>query len=148
MNYSHLSDSELLNYLDLTNDDPLVRRLIKMLVSGSIRQELTSIGMDPTSNTFEHDYQDLGPADYIEHLRRDIEWLKDECDQFESELESTKQEAHKLKTRSVAELISELNAAIKVSDSAAHRAAREAAKANEEREEMKSKLKVWNHLRA
>lgn len=148
MNYSHLSDAELLNYLDLTNDDPVVRRLIKMLAEGSIRQELTSIGMDPVSDTFDHNYQDLSPAEYIEHLRRDLEWLDEECDQYKSELESTKQEAHKLKTRSVAELISELNTAIKVSDSAAHRASREAAKANEEREEMKSKLKVWNHLRA
>ena len=49
MNYNAMTDRELLHYLDLYSEDPVMRRLMHLLgnTRGSIVEELEEAGMDP-----------------------------------------------------------------------------------------------------
>lgn len=54
MNYDSMADHELLHYLDLYSDDPLIRRLINVLARtrGALIDDLEDAGMDLQSWTF------------------------------------------------------------------------------------------------
>jgi hypothetical protein len=146
MNYNSLSDKELLNYLDLYNDDPLVRRLLKILEEGSIVQELVDAGMDPTDRTFEHDWQHLSPGDYIEQLRRDMEYHIDERDEIELEKEHLEREVTRLSTMSLVKFIADVSEKLDVATSEMHRAQRIAENEKKLRQESEQKFEFWEKL--
>jgi hypothetical protein len=73
-NINYLTFDELVKYLDLTATDPVVRKLIGMLLSNgsNIIQELINEGMG-LDGYFSEDYESHTPAEYIKHLRSEIE---------------------------------------------------------------------------
>ena len=110
MNYNAMTDRELLHYLDLYSEDPVVRRLMHLLgnTRGSLIAELEEAGMDPQTWTFQDDYDAMFPGEYIEHLRSQLQHAQDEADSLQWKLDGVIEERDQLKTRSIAELIEEV----------------------------------------
>ena len=110
MNYNAMTDRELLHYLDLYSEDPVVRRLMHLLgnTRSSLIAELEEAGMDPQTWTFQDDYDAMFPGEYIEHLRSQVQHAQDEADSLQWKLDGVIEERDQLKTRSVAELIEEV----------------------------------------
>ena len=110
MNYNAMTDRELLHYLDLYSEDPVVRRLMHLLgnTRGSLIAELEEAGMDPQTWTFQDDYDAMFPGEYIEHLRSQLQHAQDEADSLQWKLDGVIEERDQLKTRSVVDLIEEV----------------------------------------
>jgi len=148
-NLNHLTDLELLNYLDLTSSDPIVLRLVNMLIGirGGIVGELVEIGMDPATNIFTVDYQDYSPAEYIQHLESNTDWLEDELVVSQREVQELREEVKRLKIRSVVDILSEAKSAIRTAESLTRDAVKAAEKAQDENKILKEQLGIWNTLK-
>lgn len=149
MNYNAMSDTELIRYLDLHSQDPLIRRLIgvQYRTQDKIISELESAGMDPRTWTFEHDhYADNSPAEYIERLRQDIEYYREEAAEWESRYDDMKQERDQLRVRSVMELMSEVHSQRLIAEESVRAADREIKHFREENQALKQKLEMWGQL--
>jgi len=110
MNYNAMTDRELLHYLDLYSEDPVVRRLMHLLgnTRSSLIAELEEAGMDPQTWTFQDDYDAMFPGEYIDHLRSQLQHAQDEADSLQWKLDGVIEERDQLKTRSVVDLIEEV----------------------------------------
>jgi len=151
MELTHLSDNELLNYLTLFHThDPIVNRLVKMLSSSVMQDqvdELVKIGMN--LQTWELDYEgiDYPLNEYIYKLEREIGYRDEEMVEYESKLIELKLERDSLKTRGVAELISELYGEISFADQRISKVNQELNVARRNEELAMSKLKMWTYLK-
>jgi hypothetical protein len=155
MNLNHLTDVELLRYLDLTSTDPLIKRLINMLSApnGGLVGDLVEAGMDPNTWAFTDDHQDYYPGDYITHLQKMVSYAEDELVVVEIDLADARNEVDRLSTRSVTELLADAQRAIESAKSNHSYAVREAEKAHEvidkvqaENRHLKEQLGMWNIL--
>ncbi len=146
MNYNTLSDKELIHYLDIYSDDLVVRRLVKLLQEDSVVKELIDVGMDPTNMTFEHDWQHLSPGDYIEQLRRDIEYYIDERDEMEQEKDRLEREVNRLSTISLVNFIADVHHKLEVSQMERDRANRQAEQERVLRKEAEKKFEFWDKI--
>ena len=153
MNLNHLSDVELLRYLDLTSTDPLIKRLINMLSApnGGLVGDLVEAGMDPNTWVFTDDHQDYYPGDYITHLQKMVAYAEDDRAVAEMDLADAREELDKLSRRTVTQLLVDAEEAISTAEANRRYATREAEKAHEvidkvqaENRELKEKLGVWN----
>jgi hypothetical protein len=138
MNLDHLSDSELVQYIIKHDSDPIRVRLATYMdnMPGRILDGLERAGMDPETCLHENLYE---PGEYINHLNNEIEF-------FSRELRETQEELRKRETMSVSQLIEELQ---HIAHSAARRAdsaVKRAQEADQEREQMRDKMKVWRAL--
>lgn len=103
MNLLAMSEREMVNYLDLCSDDPVIKRLLSMI---SFTQEeyedlvdnLVDAGMDREYLVFNGM---TSPGSYIRDLENQVEDLERENSDLSEELDS-------LKTKTVVELIHEL----------------------------------------
>jgi hypothetical protein len=143
MNY--LTYSELVHYLDLTTTDPQVRRLIDFIIAGenTVLEQLIEEGMDPITQTFYYDHDNLDPGAYIHHLKRDCAHFEEEMDIAQRELEEMTAERNRLSTRSVAELLANMEETVKRSRADVEHAIRIQRKTEQENEELKDKINVW-----
>ena len=149
MNLNHLTDDELIRYLDNTTNDPIVRRLIDIFLNNDnmIFQQLVDVGMDKNGR-FESDYEYLPVGQYIEHLRNEVDYYQREAEELEYKLEDEKEKSKRLSARSIAEVMSELKEQIAVVDRKAKISEQERDRAIKERDLAKEQMKVWNHLTA
>ena len=149
MNLNHLTDDELIRYLDNTSDDPIVRRLIDIFLNNDnmIFQQLVDVGMNKDGR-FESDYEYLPVGQYIEHLRNEVDYYQREAEELEYKLEDEKEKSKRLSARSIAEVMSELKEQIAVVDRKAKISEQERDRAIKERDLAKEQMKVWNHLTA
>jgi len=110
MNYNAMTDLELLHYLDLYSDDPLIRRLIDVLTRtrGEIISDLEEAGMDPQTWTFGDGWNKMFPGQYITDLEKQLEYANDELDGVRYKLEQAEEERDELKTRSIMQFIEEV----------------------------------------
>ncbi len=146
MNYQSMSTKELVHYLDLYSEDPVVRRLVHLMQEESLVQELVDAGMDPVTRTFEHEWQSMSPGDYIEHIRRDMEYYIDERDEFEREVEDLKREVNRLSTISLVKFIGDVSDKLNVANSEMNRQRRIAENERKLREEAEQKFEFWEKL--
>jgi hypothetical protein len=149
MNYNHLSDDELLDYLDRYSEDPVMKRIVDILVHKQygIISDLVAAGMDPQDWTFSSDnYNHYYPGQYVTHLKNEISYIKDELTDAQNELLNAQDEIAKLKARTVVELMLELTKELadKDSDLLVARQERDRAIINERR--TKDQMKVWSAL--
>ena len=72
MNYNAMSDTEFMHYLDIYNDDPIVRRLIGVLerTRGALVDDLVDAGMDARDWTFGDGWSRESPGQYIQDLQQ------------------------------------------------------------------------------
>lgn len=143
MQLDHLTDRELINYVIKFDNDPIRIRLATAneRTSGAIWDDLVDVGMDETYCTFDSEWgSQMHVGRYIQHLREELELRDDELRQLREELEEQK-------SRTIADLINELNQQITTQMYIAKEARHEANQAKAQAQDAMEKLRVWNHLR-
>ena len=110
MNYNSMTDLELLHYLDLYSDDPLIRRLIDVLTRtrGEIISDLEEAGMDPQTWTFGDGWNKMFPGQYITDLEKQLRYAEEELENYKYKYEQTVEERDELKTRSIMDFVQEV----------------------------------------
>ena len=148
MNYRSMSDQELLHYLDLSSDDPLIRRLINVLAKtrGALIDDLESAGMDSQSWTFGEGWTKYSPGQYIEELRNDLRQAEDELELAQAELEQAINERDQLKVRGVMQLIEEVNKEKIRCSLMASDAVKESNRVREENDKLREQIDMWGKL--
>ena len=146
MNYLTMSTKELIHYLDLYSEDPVVRRLVQLVQEESIVQELVDVGMDPKDRTFEHDWQSLSPGEYISQLRRDMEYHIEERDELEQEKEHLEREVNRLSTTSLVKFIADVHQTLEMNKMDMNRYKRDAEHEKKLREEAEQKFEFWDKM--
>jgi len=148
MNYDAMTDFELLHYLDLYSEDPLIRRLVNFLSNtrGGLITDLEAAGMDPHTWMFETEWQHMYPGDYIQQLRQDISNLEQDLSVTKSDLEDVTEERNRLETRSIMDLIAEVQKERTINREERFRAERHAAAVKEENDQLREQLGMWKIL--
>jgi len=148
MNYATMTDMELIHYLDIYSDDPLLRRLATMLgnTRGGLMSDLEAAGMDPQTWQFQTDWQSMYPGDYIEHLRRDLEevetnlrWLQDDHHELEDKY-------NELKTRTIMDFVQEVWQEKKTATYKVQEAMKEVRQVHEQNVKLKEQIDMWGKL--
>lgn len=148
MNYTMLSDAELLHYLDLESEDPVVRRLLNMLLrdTSGLYADLVSAGMDPKTFEFEIDYQSYSPGNYIRQLENDVDFYRRESDSWECKFEDMTQERDQLRARNIAKILHEMEKEVVVANNIKQETEQDLKKFKKENEMLREKLGMWNVL--
>jgi hypothetical protein len=148
MNYDAMTDMELLHYLDLYSTDPVIRRLVNFLSNtrGGLITDLEAAGMDSHTWQFETEWQSMYPGDYIQQLRQDISDLEQDLSVTKSDLEDVTEERNRLETRSVMDLIAEVQKERIVNREERYRAEKHAASVKEENDKLREQLGMWKIL--
>lgn len=148
MNYSAMTDLELLHYLDLYSEDPVVRRLIDVFNKsrGEIIAGLESVGMDPKTWTFSSACQDMYPGDYIEELRRDLRIAEEDADEYRYKYEQAKDELNELKTRSIMDFVQEVWQEKQTATYKVEQAMNETKRVAEENTKLREQINMWGKL--
>jgi hypothetical protein len=141
-NYTY---QELVHYLDISTTDPMVRRLIDMIIGGenTVLEQLIEEGMDPVNQTFYHDHEELDPGTYIHHLKRDCTYFEEEMIIAQNERDEEQEKRKRLETRSVADLLASMEELVKRAKSETDNANRITRKVAQENDELKEKINVW-----
>jgi hypothetical protein len=150
MNYNSMTDTELLHYLDLYSDDPLIQRLIGVLsrTRGALIEDLEDAGldMDPHSWTFDDGYIKRSPGQYIQDLRHERDSAESELDLAQHELEQVVNERDQLAARSVMELIEEVNVIRKQAKATATAAQQDADRMRKENDKLREQIDMWGKM--
>jgi hypothetical protein len=145
MNYNSMTDLELLHYLDLCSDDPLIRRLIDVLTRtrGEIISDLEEAGMDPQTWTFGDGWNKMFPGQYITDLKKQLEYTEEELEDMKYKLEQTREERDELKTRSLMDFVQEVWQEKRTSENLVKESIATVNAYKKENEELKEKINVW-----
>lgn len=143
MNYNILNDLELIRYLDIYSDDPLIRRLVKISQHGGIIDDLVQAGMDINTKEFEGDHGYYSVGDYIQHLRDDVTYHENEASDWQSKYEDMRDERDALKARSVADLLREMEDQVRVARELKYMAEQERARVVQQNKDLQEKINVW-----
>lgn len=148
MNYNAMSDHELMHYLDLYSEDPVVRRLIGVLARtrGALINDLEAVGMDSQSWTFGEGWNKFSPGQYIEELRHDVERAEDELRLAQDELSGMQDECERLKTRTIMQFIEEVQSEKRISKANADEAHKEAARVRQENAKLREQIDMWGAM--
>jgi restriction endonuclease len=148
MNYNVMNDMELMDHLSMTSDDPLVRRLVKMLDKSytGLVKELIEAGMDQNDWRFEGDYEYFEPGDYIRHLRNRVECAESDARSWEDKYDDACEERNRLKARSVAQLVSEMESEVRKYKDEKYASDRNRERVEKENKELRDKINVWTIL--
>lgn len=148
MNYNSMSDTEILHYLDLYSDDPLIRRLINVLAKtrGALIDDLEHAGMDSQSWTFGEGWGKFSPGQYIEELRHDVRRVEDELELAQEELEQMRDERDQLKTRNIMQFIEEVKQEKKANQDLVKDAMATVQAYKKENERLKEQIDMWGRL--
>lgn len=138
MNLNHLTDRELVQWIIKHDTDPVRVRLAKYMerMPGRILDGLERAGMDPETCLHDNLHES---GEYIEHLKNEIEYLS-------NELEETQAKLRDRETLTVSGLIEELKDIARAAERRARIATEQAQAADQEREQIKSKMKVWSAI--
>lgn len=148
MNYATMTDMELIHYLDIYSDDPLLRRLATMLgnTRGGLISDLEAAGMDPHTWLFQTDWQSMYPGDYIQYLRRDLEEAESDLNYTKSELEEVTDKLNELKTRTIMDFVQEVWQEKKAATYKVQEAQRESAQVKEENAKLREQIDMWGKM--
>ena len=140
-----MTDFELLHYLDLHSEDPVIRRLVNFLSNtrGGLISDQEEAGMDPHTWQFETDWQHLYPGDYIQQLRRDLDEAESDLTRTKYELEDLEEKYDQLKTKSIMDFVQEVNNERLRASLTASEARKEADKQREENAKLREKIDMW-----
>ena len=141
----HLTYRELVHYLDLYSTDPVVRQLIGFILNGedSVMSRLIEEGMDPATYEFSEDHEYFSPGEYIEHLRKCRQSAEDDLYLAQRDLDDAQHEVDRLKTRSVMQLLHEVERERTLSREKAYEANVKSERLERENAELKEKINVW-----
>ena len=144
---SNLTYNELIDYLDRYNTDPMVRRLLEYIADKeeTIIEGLVDVGMGEDGRIEGDDGWYL-PGPYIQKLRQDASYFEDEARSWGEKYEDMKDERNRLKARSVAELMTEMEERIRRAEVTAREADRVATQLQKKNADLEEKINVWSIL--
>lgn len=148
MNYTAMSDTEFMHYLDIYSDDPVVRRLVDVLAKtrGALVDDLVDAGMDAQHWTFGDGWGQQSPGQYIEELRHDLRHAQDELEIVQRELSDMQDERDQLRTKNIMKFIEEVQREQANSASRANEAWKEANRVREENAKLREQIDMWGSL--
>lgn len=148
MNYNAMTDLELLHYLDIYSDDPLIRRLIDVLAKtrGAIISDLEDAGMDPQTWTFGDGWNKMFPGQYITDLESQVRYAEDELEHTKYKLEESETELDQLKTRSIMDFVQEVWQEKRTATFKVQEALKEAENQRKENDRLKEQLDMWGRM--
>jgi hypothetical protein len=148
MKLDHLSDKELIQYVDKHTEDPLARRLVDILMARNegLVTELVEAGMDSVVWTFVYEHQEYSPKDYIEHLLEQLAYTEDELWVARGELKDRIDDLKKLEARTILEVMADLKKTIDRVDLDIIVARQERDRAISNERLTKDKMKVWTAI--
>lgn len=143
-----MTDTELLHYLDLYSDDPLIRRLVDVLqnTQGALLNDLENAGMDPMTWKFKTDWQDQYPGDYIIQLRDDLKRAEDDLEALQYKHEELLDKYDELKTRNIMKFIEEVQQEKRAASHKVQEALKEADKQRRENEKLREQIDMWGQM--
>ncbi len=148
MNYSIMTDLELLHYLDLYSNDPIVRRLVDLLgnTRGGIISDLEAAGMDLRTWTFGSDWESMYPGEYIESLRTDVRNAEEELSSLRYKYNDLEEECERLQTRTVMDFIKEVKQEQADNADLVREAMKTVKAFKDENERLKEQIDMWGRL--
>ena len=153
MNYNAMSDTEFMHYLDIYNDDPVVRRLIGVLARtrGALVDDLVDAGMDDRHWTFGDGWSSQSPGQYIQELRRELDEAELNLRLAQDELHDLQDECEQLKTRTVMQFIEEVQQEKRVATDKVRVAQEQTKQIAQENAKLREQIDMWgamNRVRA
>lgn len=146
MNYLTMSSKELIHYLDFNSQDPIVRRLVKLLQEESLVEDLVAAGMDPETREFKHDWSYYSPSEFIEKLQNDVEYMDQDLIEKEREIADLEREVTRLSTKSLVQFIADVHEKLESAKMEEGRARRIAEHEKKLREEAEHKFEFWDKM--
>jgi len=148
MNYNSMTDLELLHYLDLYSDDPLIRRIVSVISNtrGALINDLEHAGMDPDTWMFRTDWQSMYPGDYIIHLESQLRHTEEELSGLQYKYDDLEEERDRLRTKSIMEFVQEVNNERLRASLTASEARKETEKVREENAKLREQIDMWGRL--
>ncbi len=148
MNYNSMTDLELLHYLDIYSDDPLIRRIISVLsrTRGALLDDLENAGMNPDTWMFKTDWQSMYPGDYIIHLETQLRHVEEELSGLQYKYDDLEEERDRLKTRSIMDFIEEVKQEQKANQELVREAMKTVKAFKDENERLKEQIDMWGRL--
>ena len=143
-----MTDTELLHYLDLYSEDPLIRRLVDVLTRtrGALIDDLESAGMDPRSWTFGDGYNKFSPGQYIDELRNDLRHAEDQLEIAQREIVQIEDERDQLKTRSIMKFIEEVQHEKQANQDLIREAMGTVQAYKKENDKLKEQIDMWGRM--
>jgi hypothetical protein len=143
----NLTYNELRDQLDRYSTDPLVHKLLEYIndKEENIIEGLVDIGMDEHGR-IEGDNGWSLPGPYISELRNDVDYYQRETQEWEEKYEDMKAERDRLKARSVADLLADMNEKIRRAEAEAREVDRIATQLKARNRELEEKINVWTVL--
>jgi len=150
MKLNHLSDTELLHYLDLYSTDPIVQRLVNILSTtrAGLVNDLVDAGMDPETWIIEADGDKYTPGDYIVHLRSMAQHATDDRHTAEDEQDLLQREVDRLSARTIVDFLHEAKELINNANRNAASAVRSAHELDRQNKELREKLEMWTIMKS
>lgn len=148
MNYNSMTDLELLHYLDLYSEDPLIRRVVSVISNtrGALINDLEHAGMDTDTWMFRTDWQSMYPGEYIIHLRHELENTEQDLDCANRELEEIKDKYDELKTRNIMQFIEDVRREQRANQDLVKDAMATVKAFKDENERLKEQINMWGRL--
>lgn len=145
MRTANLTYNELRDYLDRYNTDPMVRKLLEYINNKeeNIIEGLIDVGMDPENFLIPGDNGWSLPGPYIEELRNEADYYRREMQEWEDKYTDMKEERDRLKSRSVADLLSNMQELIKRAEAEAREMDRIATQLKARNKDLEEKINVW-----
>ena len=149
MKLNHLSDLELLHYLDLYSTDPVVQRLVDILSTtrAGLVNDLVDAGMDPDLWIVEDDGDRYTPGDYIVHLRSMVQHERDDRHTAEDEQERLQREVDRLSTRTIVDFLHEAKELVDQAERSAASAVRSRFDLERQNKELREQLDMWTIMK-
>ena len=140
-----MTDLELLHYLDIYNDDPLIRRLVDVMSNtrGALLSDLENAGMDPDTWMFRTDWQSMYPGDYIIHLESQLRHTEEELSGLQYRYDDLEEERDRLRTKSIMDFVQEVNNERLRASLTASEARKETEKVREENAKLREQIDMW-----
>ncbi len=144
----NLTYNELRDHLDRYSTDPLVHKLLEMITDKeeNIIEGLVEIGMDPITGRIEGDYGWHLPGPYISELRNDVDYHQREAQEWEEKYTDMKDERDRLKARSVADLLADMQEQIRRAEAEARETDRLITQYRARNKDLEEKINVWKVL--
>jgi hypothetical protein len=148
MNYNSMTDLELLHYLDIYSDDPLIRRLVNVLAKtrGALITDLENAGMDPDTWMFKTDWQSMYPGDYIIQIRRELQDTEEELSGLQYRYDDLLEERDRLKARGIIDFIEEVKQEQRANQDLVKEAMTTVQAFKKENERLKEQIDMWGRL--
>ena len=136
-----MNDKDFVHYQDLYNTDPAVQRLCKVIFEMQERWDDAVYGLDINEYDRIEGHYTIG--EYVRRLENDLELAEDDNHDLREKVDELE---HKLKTRTVAELLLEAEQAVRIERSKADMYLKETLQLGRQVEELNEKMNTWTAI--